>query len=145
MSDMEDSMATNQSRRSWVAENGAMTREQLRVVLSEWFCGCGSPEAACGALLRLLSFHPMYEHWRNAQAWVGNEGLLYLLLYQLDRLELTEHGGSVGGAWLTPKGEAVRDALAREQADGFETLNGEYCVHGYDISDGSHDCMKADE
>lgn len=133
-----------QSPHSDSAENGPMTREELRVVISDWFCGCGSPEAACKSLLRLLSLHPMYDHWRDAEAWVGDEGLLYLLLYQLDRLELTEHGGSVSGAWLTPKGEAVRDALGREEADGFEALNGEYCVHGYDVSDRDHDCMKAD-
>jgi hypothetical protein len=126
-------------------ENGGMTRPELRVFLSDHFCGCGSPEAASAALLRLLRLHPLYDHRAEFKAWVPDDGIEYLLLYALDRWELTEHGGSAGGAWLTPKGEAVRDALTREEADGFEALNGNYCVHGYDVDDESHDCMKVTE
>lgn len=121
-----------------------MTRQELRVALDEWFCGCGCPEDAAGALLRLLRLHPLYEHYDELRAWVPDLGVQYLLLYQLDRLELTEHGGSVGGAWLTDKGTEVRDALAREQADTFEALLAQHCIHGFDIDDDSHDCAAAD-
>lgn len=122
----------------------AMSREELSVFLQEWFCGCGNPEDAADALLRLLRLHPMYEHGKELDEWVGDNGLAYLLLYSLDRYDLTEHGGSVMGAWLTEKGTAVRDALAREEADEFEELFTQRCVHGFDIDDESHDCMAAD-
>lgn len=120
-------------------------RQELRVFLSQWFCGCGNPEDACAALLRLLRLHPLYDHRAEFKEWVPDDGIEYLLLYALDRHELTEHGGSVGGAWLTPKGEAVRDALAREEGDGFEALLNNHCVHGYDFDDQAHDCMAADD
>jgi hypothetical protein len=45
---------------------------------------------------------------------LGDDSDLYwLTLYWLDACDLTEHGGSVGGCWLTPAGEA---ALGRLQA-----------------------------
>lgn len=121
-----------------------MTREELRVVLGEWFCGCGCREDAAGALLRLLRIHPLYEHQNELTAMLPDLGVKYLVLYMLDRLALTEHGGSVGGAWLTEKGEAVRDALNREAEDEFETLMRPACVHGFDIEDQDHDCMAVD-
>jgi hypothetical protein len=99
-----------------------MTRPELRVFLGGWFCGCGNPEDAAAALLRLLNLHPLSDHRDEFEKWVPDSGLQYLLLYSLDRYELTEHGGTVGGAWLTSKGEAVRDALAREEGDGFAAL-----------------------
>ena len=122
-----------------------MTREELRVVLGEWFCGCGCPEDACAALLRMLRLHPMYEHWQEFAEWVPDDGIRYLLLYQLDRLELTEHGGSVDGGWLTDKGKTALDALAREEADGFDTLCESACIHGYLLDDEDHDCMAVDQ
>lgn len=122
-----------------------MTLQQLRMALDEWFCGCGSPEDAAGALLRLLGLHPLHDHRAEFKEYVPDDGIEMLLLYMLDRLELTEHGGTVGGAWLTAKGEAVRDALAREEADEFERLSESNCIHGYSIDndEGEHDCMAA--
>ena len=116
-----------------------MTREELRVVLS-WFCGCGAPEAASRALLELLELHPLYEHQEAFQIRFPDDGVQYLLLYLLDHLDLTEHGGNVGGGWLSPKGFAVRDALRREVTDDFEVLQGPSCIHGYDIDDLRHRC-----
>lgn len=118
-----------------------MTRQELRIWLGERFCGCGSPEDAAAALLRLLRLHPLHENRASFEAWIKDSGVEYLLLYQLDRDDLTEHGGTVGGGWLTDKGTALRDALAREEADEFEALFGEYCAHGFDVDDDSHDCM----
>lgn len=118
-----------------------MTREELRVYLAGWFCGCGNPEEACGALLRLLRLHPLYEHRLEFEAWMPDDGIGYLLLYRLDRDDLTEHGGNVGGGWLTARGEAVRDALVAEEGDEFEALMGDHCVHGFDVADQAHDCM----
>lgn len=121
-----------------------MTRLELRVYLQSWFCGCGDPEAACATLLRILRLHPAYEHRDELAALIPDEGARLLLLYRLDRDGLTEHGGSIGGAWLTDKGTAVRDALAREESDGFEALMQAACIHGYaweDPEDADHVCV----
>jgi hypothetical protein len=117
-----------------------MTRQELRIYLDSWFCGCGQPEDAAAALLRLLRLHPLFDHQDELNAWLSDDGVRYLLLYRLDHDGLNEHGGSVGGAWLTAKGEALRDALAREEPDKFEGLLAEHCVHGVDVGDAEHDC-----
>ena len=121
-----------------------MTRQELRVFLSGWFCGCDSPEAASAALLRLLDLHPLYDHRAEFETWIPDNGIADLLLYMLDSFELTEHGGTVGGAWLTPKGERIREALRRESTNNFMDLHGDYCIHGVDSSDTSHDCTTTD-
>jgi hypothetical protein len=127
-----------------------MTREQLRVEL-DFFCGCGDPEAAARALLAILDLHPLYGHHKDF--WEGlfghDGGMGYLVLYFIDSLGLTEHGGSIGGAWLTAKGEALRDALRREQQlDDFESLWPDMgpCIHGYDVEgENTHNCHTAPE
>jgi hypothetical protein len=118
-----------------------MTREELRVFLSEWFCGCGRPQDAAAALSRLLRLHPLYDNGAEFESWIPDSGVQFLLLYTIDNHGLTEHGGGIGGGWLTGKGEAVRDALAREESDGFEALLEMHCVHGFDADDAAHDCM----
>lgn len=118
-----------------------MTRQELRVFLGGWFCGCGNSEDGAAALLRLLRLHPLYENRDSFEDWVPDDGIEYLLLYTLDHFDLTEHGSTVSGAWLSDKGEAVRGALEREEVDGFEALFADHCVHGYDIDDESHDCF----
>lgn len=125
-----------------------MTRQELRVVLGEWFCGCGSPRDACRALRDLLALHPLYDNREALERMIPDEGVQYLMLYTLDRFDLTEHGGSVGGAWLTDKGKAVLSALEAEAEDNWEAVGESCCIHGYSM-DGSddhleHDCM-ADE
>lgn len=120
----------------------AATSPELRVLFMEEFCGCGRPEAAYGALLRLLRLHD--DHRDQLKEWVADEGIEYLLLYWLYRMGLTAHGGSVGGGWLTDKGKAVLAGLEREAEDDFERLTGDYCVHGYGIEDGVHNCFESD-
>lgn len=125
-----------------------MTRPEIRICLSGWFCGCGSPSAAANALLLLLDMHPMYDGWDKLYEFTGGrEDAAYLLLYTLDSHDLAEHGGSVGGQWLTKKGEALLSGLRREyDEDGFTALFDEdYCIHGISVDDHAHDCMKAGE
>lgn len=111
-----------------------------------WFCGCGSPEAAAAWLLEALRHHPLFED--DNRAWwereIPNEGARYFVWYALSDLGWTEHGVSVSGSWLTSTGERLRDGLARESADGFESLCAPRCIHGVpvDAMDG-HDCMTA--
>ena len=110
-----------------------MTRQELSVFLKTWFCGCGLPEAAARALRDLLALHPLYENRESFERMIPDSGLQYLVLYMLAHLDLTEHGGSCGGGWLTEKGKAVLDALNREAADGFEALMSQRCMHGYAV------------
>lgn len=116
-----------------------MTKQELRVFLDSWFCGCGMPEAACASLQRLLSLHPLYEHRKEFEALIPDDGVQYLLLYTLDHFDLTEHGGNVGGAWLTDKGKQVLEALNVEAAGEFDSLVESCCIHGYSIL-GNEDC-----
>lgn len=117
-----------------------MTLQELRVILQEWFCGCGHPEVAAERLRDLLALHPLYEHRAELNALIPDEGIQYLVLYMLDRLELSEHGSSVGGAWLTDKGRAVLDAMNRESAAGFGVIVESVCIHGYSIENDQEHC-----
>jgi len=125
-----------------------VTRQELRVALGGgrggvWlFCGCGRPQDACAALLRLLRLHPLVDHHDEFRAWLPDQGVQMLMLGLLDARELNEHGGSIDFAWLTEAGEALRDALAREEGDDFRTLCESACIHGY-THDEDHDCMAA--
>jgi hypothetical protein len=110
-----------------------MTIQELRVVLQEWFCGCGSPDMAADRLRDLLALHPLFDHRPEFEALIPDEGLQCLILYTLDHFDLTEHGGTVGGGWLTKKGKAVLAAL---QEHGSEKATEQSCYHGYSI-DGS--------
>ena len=110
-----------------------MTRQALRVFLSEWFCGCGSPEAACRRLLDILALCPLYDNREAFKRLVPDDGIEMLLLYTLDHFDLIEHGVGIGGSWLTDKGTQVREALRREEGDEFETLTQQSCCHGYAV------------
>ncbi len=78
----------------------------------DW-CGCGSPSEGYAALLETLqSYHTNGDRrkWSEARGgnWSGDgNGYDYLILYFLNAHHLMEHGGSVGGSWLTKKGESV--------------------------------------
>jgi hypothetical protein len=110
-----------------------MTRQELRAFLSAWFCGCGNPETAAARLRDLLALHPLFDHRPEFEQLVPDDGIQHLLLYTLDHFDLTEHGGTVGGGWLTPKGQAVLEALNVEAADEYKALTVQACIHGYAI------------
>lgn len=89
------------------------------------WCGCGNPGEALTFMRDVLEL--LYSRSEESRAersnmpyeqsaWAkgakaldemlpGTLGLSYL--YMLDALDLTEHGGFVGGSWLTDKGNAV--------------------------------------
>ncbi|QEE39814.1 MULTISPECIES: hypothetical protein [unclassified Methylobacterium] len=76
------------------------------------WCGCGAPWAAADWLRRALEAHPAWEkESQQGAVWGEGHGRAYVLRYMLDHAALTEHGGSVGGAWLTERGERVLAAL----------------------------------
>lgn len=122
-----------------------MTRQETRVFLQEWFCGCGIPTTAVARLRDLLTLHPLYDNRAAFELLVPNDGIQYLLLYTLDHFELTEHGGSVDGAWLTDKGKALLDSLNREADDGYHTLMETSCIHGYSVENELEDCSLCKE
>lgn len=100
-----------------------MTRDELDNLLFDGFiCGCGQPTAGIQRLLDLLRLHPLYEHQAELQQLLPDDGIRMLVLGQLDCADLTEHGATIEGAWLTEKGEAVKAALEAEEADSFEGL-----------------------
>ena len=117
-----------------------MTRPELRVFLGEWFCGCDRPDAACERLRDVLRLHRLYDHRDEFKRLIPDDGIEMLITYTLDHFKLTEHGGSVGGSWLSDKGINVLAALERESADDFEGLNAHACMHGYAVEDELHLC-----
>lgn len=126
-----------------------MSREQLRVEFADAWCGCGCPEEAWRVVRDVLALCPLYENRDALEQMLPNDGVQMIVLGLLDRLELIEHGGSIGGSWLTPKGEAALSALNKEAETDFVPLNDGtdelgYCIHGFDV-DADHDCMKAPE
>ena len=72
------------------------------------FCGCGNPNSSLEFIrdiLIIIKEHGAYSDELSKK--LSDEGLLYFVLYYLDSKGLTEHGGSVGGSWITEKGEEI--------------------------------------
>jgi hypothetical protein len=88
------------------------------------FCGCGLPTEAMVFLrdvLQVLNGKQGVD-FKSFDAKLGelglpDGGLRYFVFYMIDHLGLTEHGGSVNGAWLTDKG---RDVLAHIEKYGSD-------------------------
>jgi hypothetical protein len=91
------------------------------------FCGCGNPEAARELIAKLLVGGKPWEPGGPARPCgvdeaaeiikADPEAAAWTLLYMLDAWELTEHGGSVNGAWLTPRGKQAAEIFAAETID----------------------------
>ncbi len=139
-----------------------MNRQDLRVFLQGWQCGCGSPETSVRFVYDILKTidtrwkqsHPLSifhasdrpaldaiwkEHRGAMKALLPTEGIEYFVLYVLTEWDLLEHGGSVGGSWLTDKGKDVLAALESETSDEFAQLCVGSCVHGYAMGMGDDD------
>lgn len=86
------------------------------------FCGCG-----CGCLSMSIKFirdilncykdeeglSSPHLNFDKAKEVCGNDNITDFILHWLDTVELTEHGSSVYGSWLTEKGKALRDYLRK--------------------------------
>lgn len=76
------------------------------------FCGCGFPHDATIFILETLrmieAIHDgTFEKYKaEQQRLCDSDGNAMFIFYVLDRMELTEHGGSVPG-WLSQKGKDV--------------------------------------
>ena len=97
---------------------GACDEDELVQCCSDFFyyevlgwCGCGTPEKAKRCVrdyLYALSILPEKRErlkQRFGTEYIYDNELLLCLAYMLDAHGLTEHGGSIGGAWLTRTGE----------------------------------------
>lgn len=74
-------------------------------------CHCGAPEGFLGEVMRGLDCHPGPGEPRPARRLKTDDRADMLILYLLDCWDLTDHGTTILGGWLTPDGVRLRDAL----------------------------------
>ncbi|MER5608204.1 hypothetical protein AB0F93_00340 [Micromonospora tulbaghiae] len=95
--------------------------EARRTVRQFWnyanLCYCGTPSELMRLILGALDAHGQAGDWREDERPDLSNPTHLLLAYQLDAWDLTEHGTSLGGAWLTRDGIRLRDALRRVDLD----------------------------
>lgn len=84
------------------------------------FCGCGCLTMSIKFVRDVLNCYEDEDGWGSphlnldkAIKVCGNDNITDFILHWLDSVELTEHGISVYGSWLTEKGEALRDYLKK--------------------------------
>lgn len=85
------------------------------------FCGCGCLSMSIKFVRDVLNCYEdreednlsPYLKLDKAKEVCGNDNITDFILHWLDSVELTEHGSSVYGSWLTEKGEALRDYLKK--------------------------------
>lgn len=133
--EIRDYIATNYPD-SCIAQNDKVDVEcELIKDVSEFFlyeligfCGCGCKDtsaeavykylrvcafrsANCGTIKYHESCDKLYEAFNFKD--VCDDPLLQFMAYILDDLELTEHGSSIAGAWITELGEMCMYSLGR--------------------------------
>ena len=82
-------------------------------------CGCGCPDRMMALFLAGLKYYDRMGkrdagetadqtiNWLKDGACGGSEDLFWLVLYTLDKADLTEHGTGIQFGWLTPEGEKM--------------------------------------
>lgn len=81
------------------------------------FCGCGWPVDCAAWLAKILRLLDSDEYVKpELDALVGSEMGTLFVLYVLDAMKLTEHGGSVFSSRLTDTGEKLMVDLEAEVA-----------------------------
>lgn len=68
------------------------------------FCGCGFPEDGFMDVFNVLDRKHGKQEWDEAK---DGSRLTHFILYWLDKEGYAEHGSSIGGCWLTEKGEEL--------------------------------------
>jgi hypothetical protein len=116
---------TKKYPQSCVASNSSHDADECRKFFHyeklKW-CGCGSPEDALKPVQKILRILNEYRKFKGTAEEAYNEKckmferefgvnsiydneLLLCLAYTLDAAGLTEHGSSIGGAWISDEGE----------------------------------------
>lgn len=86
-------------------------------------CGCNQPEEGDRLVHALVSLAPFYENerWREAERLIGSPGAFQLVIGALTEAELLEHGNTMGGSWLGPRGRWFLWAV--EQVGGIDLVD----------------------
>ena len=101
-------------------------------------CGCGFPKEAYNFLRRLIELcdrrgylsDPPTKIWVDAEKEITKvvkenpEITAHVLMHFLNDKEVLEHGGTVGGSWLTKLGEDIVDgdpAPSKEEVENEES------------------------
>lgn len=93
------------------------------------WCGCGDPETAKRVIRDYLEIVDNNSDEKRKELknrfgaeYVYDNELLLCLAYTLDAVEFTEHGSSVGGAWLADEGKMFLWLLKHnEELDELDT------------------------
>lgn len=91
-------------------------------------CGCGSPEGAFNFCREALTIFDRRgdkggDKWINAEDALSkliaskSDDAAHVFAHLLTHLDLLEHGGSVGGSWLTDKGNDIVDLREAVESD----------------------------
>lgn len=78
-------------------------------------CGCGSPEDAYNFCRDVLVAFDRRGKWDDAEGLVKTlilarpDQAAHVIAHMMTHLGVLEHGGSVGGSWLTNDGERIVD------------------------------------
>ena len=92
-----------------------LSRDEAVAAELGW-CLCNRPEEVNRMMLAYLEARSI-EDWPKPHPEGVSEDAETLLAYIADQLGWTEHGGSVGGAWLTADGREALDNLRRYAAE----------------------------
>lgn len=112
-------------------------------------CGCGNPESTYETIRRYLNirnefviskidYQEVIDRYKNDLLLDYNNdiqyGLLQFMMYILDDKDFTTHGSSIGGCWLTKKGQRLLTVLEAWRAREDATLvSGRYVVDAKSI------------
>jgi len=120
-------------------EKAIIERDVVEDVLKQFyyeelnFCGCGNPEDIMQLIKDLLN--QISHKWDNEKTYEErqeeiikifnfngkvNHAVYDFILNYLDIVGLLEHGGSIGGSWLTERGKVILKLM--NQVDGFEFI-----------------------
>lgn len=124
--------------------------EYFRFEVLKW-CGCGAPEEADKQVAKYLNMIdnseiPYVDFIENSEGWcksiddkrkrrkelckkyfgcesIYDNPLLLCLAYSIDASEFSEHGTSIGGAWITDRGKIYRYAIMKHLEAEGESLD----------------------
>lgn len=104
-------------------------------------CGCGDPDETWNLIHEILSLAPFFEDGRHQQVHDLLGRSHGFVLNVLTDAELLEHGGSVGGSWITDKGRWLLEVIDRV---GLDALDEKVDLFGlpHDGDDCGPDCYK---
>jgi hypothetical protein len=95
-------------------------------------CGCNVPGQAWEVFGWILSLCPLYDGgWRDVENRFTPGGA-HIILGVMENAGLIEHGGSIGGSWITKKGQWVLDRLNAIEGDVDKALDGKGYPHDGD-------------